>query len=840
MRRNPLQFVVGFVTDHSRITIAVMLLLTVVAGAGATMIEAPPDQQLASDAPAQEKLDYISEQYDTGDSDVETVSVYVRDTDGNVLSKGALVDVLEYEQRIASNASVARSLADGRGTTSVAGLVGARLAGDPSASAERRLTALRSADATEVRSAVRATLASDSDGLSLMPASYEPRTASAESTRVVVHFAADARSDAGTEPEAVLHRAALSESDGGDREYFMLTGPATEDFGKRTVVDNLELIGPLALLLILLTLAFAYRDLPDLLVGMTGVLLTLVWMFGLIGWLGVPFGSAGIVAPILLIGLSIDYGIHVFMRYREERAASPDLGVRSSMRRGLRGVGVALALVTLTTAIGFLANLTNSLGSIRQLTLATALGVVAALIVFVTIVPALKVELDALLDRLLGDRNIPPIGAAGGRLTRFLTAGVTAARISAVGVVLVAVVAGASGAYASTELDRELGTYPDEPADWKQDLPDPVGIEEYPFLERNSYVRSNYRATGADYSPAQILVEGEVTDPETLERIDTATARLSDSEAAYRRADGSVPIRTPLTVMDRVAARDDSFASVYRAADTNGDGVPDRHLERVYDALFGSAPDQASTVVERDQDGYRSVRVVVPMRQSSDDRDVAATMYGGAEPIDEAADLSATATGDSVIREVQGDRLTSNIFATLVVSLVAIVALLAGIYRLTEGRASLGVVTVLPVALVVTWVLAGMWLLSVPLTMFTALMISLAIGLGVDYSIHVTERFAQEFGAVADPFQALETTVVGTGGALLGSTGTTVGAFATLSLATFPGLRQMGLMVGLALLLSFVASVFVLPSLLVLWARAVGLDAGTAASRATGAAEGTD
>jgi predicted RND superfamily exporter protein len=841
MERNPLERVVGFVTDHSRITIAVMLVLTLVAGAGATAIQAPPDQELASDSTAQEKLEYIRSNYDTGRSNVTTVGVYLRDTDGNVLSKPALLAALRYERDVANDSAVAGVLTERRGITSVAGVVSARLAGSPAASYERRIDALRTASESRVETAVAETLAPDSELLALLPASYRPGTASAESMRIAVRFRStgESGSAAGAGPTAtspavrdaqqvLFDRAATATSDGGT-EYFMISGPARGDFSQRAVGDNLELIGPVALVLIVVTLAFAYRDLADLIVGVVGVVLTLVWMFGLIGWLGVPFGSAGIIAPILLIGLSIDYGIHVFMRYREERAAtgsdSTAAGpndIRPSMARGLGGVGVALVLVTVTTAIGFLANLTNSLGSIRQLALATALGVVAALVVFVTIVPALKVELEGLLEWVGFERRKSAIGVGGGRVTRFLTAGVSAARVSAAGVVVVAAVLGAGGAYAWTDLDRQLGTMPEEPADWKQELPDPIGVEEYPLLDHFNYVQDNFRAAGADYSPAQIVVEGTVSDPATLERVETATADVADTDVAYERADGSVPVRTPLTVMEGAATRSETFAEVYGAADTDGDGIPDRNLERVYDALFSVAPGQAASVIERSEGGYRSLRVVVPMRQAADERDVASAMRTAANAIEgEGNAVSATATGDDVVLDVQGTELTRNMLTTLLVSLVAILGLLAIVYRIAEGRASLGVVTVVPVALVVAWVLAGMWLLSVPLTLFTALMISLAIGLGVDYSIHVSERFAQEFEGSTGLYEAMETAVVGTGGALMGSTATTVGAFATLSLSTFPALRQMGLMVGLALVLSFVASVFVLPSVLVLWARVV-------------------
>lgn len=99
---------------------------------------------------------------------------------------------------------------------------------------------------------------------------------------------------------------------------------------------------------------------------------------------------------------------------------------------------------------------------------------------------------------------------------------------------------------------------------------------------------------------------------------------------------------------------------------------------------------------------------------------------------------------------------------------------------------------------------------------------SLTIGLGADYTSHITERFTQELTRTDDAGDALETAVSGTGGALLGSTVTTVAAFSTLVLLPFPDVRQLALMVAIALLCSFVMAVYVLPSLLVLWARYTG------------------
>lgn len=135
---------------------------------------------------------------------------------------------------------------------------------------------------------------------------------------------------------------------------------------------------------------------------------------------------------------------------------------------------------------------------------------------------------------------------------------------------------------------------------------------------------------------------------------------------------------------------------------------------------------------------------MVETRQEIDFSRVSNAARESADIAGDASGVTATATGQDVIVQVQIDLLTENILQTLVIALVVILALMIVLYRVKEGTASLGALTVLPIGMVVAWVFAAMFLLDVPLTLFTALLMSLAIGLGTDYTIHISERFAQE------------------------------------------------------------------------------------------------
>jgi len=104
----------------------------------------------------------------------------------------------------------------------------------------------------------------------------------------------------------------------------------------------------------------------------------------------------------------------------------------------------------------------------------------------------------------------------------------------------------------------------------------------------------------------------------------------------------------------------------------------------------------------------------------------------------------------------------------------------------------------------------------------TGMITSLTIGLGVAYSIHISERYNIELDRQDDAWEAMRVSLTGTGGALLGSAATTVGGFGVLVFAIMPPLQQFGIITGMTIIYAFVASVVVLPSLLVVWTRYIG------------------
>lgn len=131
----------------------------------------------------------------------------------------------------------------------------------------------------------------------------------------------------------------------------------------------------------------------------------------------------------------------------------------------------------------------------------------------------------------------------------------------------------------------------------------------------------------------------------------------------------------------------------------------------------------------------------------------------------------------------------------------------------------LGLITTFPVSLVTIWLLGFIVLIDIPLNFRTITVTALTVGLDVHYIIQVTHRFAEESEKQNSVYEAIRTTIKHIGSAHLGALFTTVGALMILATSNILPLSQFGYITAIAIAFSFLVSVFVLPSALVLWAR---------------------
>lgn len=140
----------------------------------------------------------------------------------------------------------------------------------------------------------------------------------------------------------------------------------------------------------ILTVLFLYFRKPlSTVMPLIPIVIAVIWTGGAMGILGIPVDMATAGIGSLLLGMGIDYGIHLMHRYEEERKKGRD--VVESIETAVVSTGMAVMATTATTVVGFLALVIAPLPMMANLGKVCALGIAFCMICVITLLPALLV-----------------------------------------------------------------------------------------------------------------------------------------------------------------------------------------------------------------------------------------------------------------------------------------------------------------------------------------------------------------------------------------------------------------------------------------------------------------
>jgi predicted RND superfamily exporter protein len=769
--------------------IVLFLVVTAAFGTGLGAIETETGQeQFIEDLPSYKALEDIQRDFGPSFGSGPSTSTTLLQEGGNVLSKPAMERLLRAQQRVADQSEM--RVTD---TSSPAATVARTL--DPDATTlDAQIDAIERASPAEIDAAVRTAAQQNPGFTDQLSTDFNRRSASASAAEATITHGTDDVQDREDRVRRIVG------SVGGD---IRVLGSSPD-----TITDSLTLVLPAAFLFIVLFLVVAYRDFADLVLGMVSIVVALVWTFGFLGLAGIKFNPLLVAVPPLLIAVGIDFGIHAVNRYREERIRGKD--IEESMRLTTDQLLVAFFIVTGTTVIGFLSNLVSAFPPTRDFGIAAAVGIVFTFLIFGIFLPAAKVYLDRLRERYpIPTISDTPLGSEESALGRVLSGGVVVAERAPVLFLLVVLVGTAvAGSYATgvqTGFDSDDFLPAEEPPDYLQALPEPIAPPpEYQYVKNKNFRERRFDLDG----DVLFYVEGPMKRDDALESLHRATRNPPETFRGDREAE----VNSIVTVIRQRAEQDPEFRRLVERNDQNDNGIPDQSLPRIYAALEDSpASDQVDQFLGDDR---RSAQVIYKADDGAAIDAVTADAYAVADRYRQ----EASPTGFAGIFEEAGDLILETVVESLVITLAGASAFLVVIYWVLEGRPSLGIVNVIPIGVGVVFVVASMRYAGVKFNAVNGTILAITIGLGIDYSVHIVHRFADEFER-RDLEPALRRTIVGTGGALTGSMLTTVFGVGVLVLALNPAVGVFGLLTALSVVYAYLVSLFVLPSVLVVWDR---------------------
>ncbi|WP_049984291.1 RND family transporter [Halorubrum sp. BV1] len=807
------------IVDSPRRVIVIFLVLTLVfaGGIGLVSTDTEATDSFTEDLDEQEALDAVNQEFEDP-FEPERESTQLIHSGSNVLTKEALLRDLRVLEEIESRDDLRVASANGPAT-----VVAQRLDPTATTAAEQR-RAVESTSATRVRQVVR-DLSENPRFTGTLATDFNPTSASASASITVVSHDVPAGFSSGDLQEIQTSIRSIAADQPGEITAF---GSGVTNAETANVIgDSLTIVMPVVVLLLLLFLVVAYRDPIDLALGLLSLLMTVIWTFGFLGFSGIPFSQQLIAVPVLLLAVGVDFGIHIINRYREEVVDGYE--ATEAMREANNQLMIAFIIVTVTTVFGFGANVISDLGPIRNMGLASAIGIVFTFLIFGLFLPAAKLEVDRFRERYgVPEFNSAPISSEDSTLGKLLAFPAQVSRYAPIAFVVVLLVTGgmtaAYGSGVDTSFETEDFLPPEEQPDYMTGLPEPFAPSEYTVTETLNLLEDRF-STNQDQS-VKLYVEGNFEEGHALEALADPN---DDPPGALAVGDGGSAQPTSIvTVIRAHADRDPEFAALVARNDVDGDGIPDRNLARIYDVLFASsAGDRAEQYLTPDR---RSAQVDYAIDSSASQGEAAVDAREFADEFR----FETTATGQLVVFDAVTDIIFNSAIQGLILAMALTGVFLVIAYATLEGKPLLGIVNLFPILIAIAFLLGTMRYLGMSLNALTATILSISIGLGIAYSVHATHRFIDEFNAGADAYESMIITLSGTGGALLGSMLTTSLGTGALALAITPVLGDFGLLMALSVVYSFVFTIVALPPAVLLWERYHGAWDGLAV-RVTGA-----
>jgi predicted RND superfamily exporter protein len=174
------------------------------------------------------------------------------------------------------------------------------------------------------------------------------------------------------------------------------------------VARHLGLV-PLAALVMMLVLLLCFRNVLAALLPLPGVVATMLLVFGLMGWLGVPIYLTTAVMPVLLTVISVTNDIYLFSRYFNLLREKPGVNHVTLVEETFDKLARPVVCTSLAAVAGFLSFGFSPLAPVRAFGLFTGVGALLGLFLSLTVVPALLVLINPAWLRPRQRQGAPPV-----------------------------------------------------------------------------------------------------------------------------------------------------------------------------------------------------------------------------------------------------------------------------------------------------------------------------------------------------------------------------------------------------------------------------------------------
>jgi uncharacterized protein len=536
---------------------------------------------------------------------------------------------------------------------------------------------------------------------------------------------------------------------------------------------------PIGLALMVVFLFICFRQIRGVLLPFIMTVMAIIVVVGMIPMLGWKFHMVTVILPVILLAVANNYGIHIMARYQEDNTPGNDKSSRELAKNGIIRLTNPVLATGLTTMAGLLCLLSHIIIPASQLGILAATGTAFAMVGSLVFIPAIlslmpkakpvlmdraKVgDSEALLDRIL-------FGLAE-RITRWPKAVI-------LGFVVVAVTMGIGSFFIVVDTNP-LSFYDKDAPIWQstRTLNDHLG----------------------GWAGISIVAEGDVKDPKLLVKVDELDKYLQKNKLVGNTTSISMMIRKMNQVM-----HDD---------DPKFDVIPDtRELVAQYFLLYSmnADPDDFSKIVDFN---FKNTQLIAQVRESGTKSATEVVEYTKAY-LEKLPNSPFKVVGGFL--DVMAD-MVQHIVRGQVLSLLLSVIICAILVGLLMRSVVAGIIAMLPLSIAISLLFGLMGYLGIELNLITAMLSSIMVGVGIDYTIHFLWRYRDERRAKGDVVAAVKSTLTTTGRGILFNALSVVVGFIVLLISSFFPVKFFGLLVVVSITACLICALVLLPAIVVVF-----------------------
>ncbi len=578
----------------------------------------------------------------------------------------------------------------------------------------------------------------------------------------------------------ILKTAKASETE--DIKIYVAGRPIVEGTMALLGPADMKRMVPIVILVIFIVLFITLRSLKGTLITLGVVFISTIWAFGLMAAVNIPIYAVSTMIPVMLIAIGVADGIHLYSHLQVYIDHNPKASKREATQDMLKYLWKPVVMTSVTTAVGFISLLTSQVYPVKYFGIFTAFGVMMAMVFSLVFLPA-GIMIFGLPKARPIDHSEDKGGHSHSKLANSFAKWVIEKKyVSILGTIVIVVLSliGMQKIWINSSFLEKFE-------------------KDSEIVQTDKFINEHFGGT----STLNLILDAEgkkdaFKEPAVLKLLNKMQKDVDDE---LQVVGNTFSLADYIRRMNKVMNAD---KEEFNTIPDNQDMIAQYLL--LYE--MSGDPENLNKVVDYD---YEKANVTFQLK-SDNSKAMNATLAIIKKYKDDfkklGIDMNYAGSGYKGL--VFTDLILEGQIRSLILSLIIIVVLLSLMFR----KLIIGLIGSVPIIITALISFGVMGFLDIPLNTTTALLSSIAIGIGIDYAVHFLEQYRHNAIGAENKMVTAQKTMAHSGRAIIYNAIVVIAGFLVLLFSVFPPNRELGALVSLNMFTSFVGTLTIMLVLL--------------------------